>query len=294
MGRKAIDLTGQQFGNWTVMYPAKSKGKHAYWHCKCNCEAGTEKDIRGRSLRDGQSLSCGCNSYQISKNLIGKKFFKLTPLQYDMKKHKWLCQCDCGNTTYVPTSAIGYTKSCGCANKDAQDRMRENLIGKKFNLLTVINFNEQTKKWQCVCDCGSNIIKEATGSHLRSGSVASCGCLSSKGENTITQLLIDNNILFIKQQKFNTCRFPDTGHLAKFDFYLPSLNYLIEYDGEQHFKYTAGWNSKEDFEKTKIHDAYKNQWCKENNIPLIRIPYTHLKDLCIKDLQLETTTFLIN
>jgi len=37
----------------------------------------------------------------------------------------------------------------------------------------------------------------------------------------------------------------------------------------------------------------KNQWCKENNIPLIRIPYTHLKDLQIKDLMLETTKFLI-
>ena len=51
--------------------------------------------------------------------------------------------------------------------------------------------------------------------------------------------------------------------------------------------------SKEDFEKTKIHDAYKNQWCKENNIPLIRIPYTHLKDLCIEDLQLETSKFIV-
>jgi hypothetical protein len=37
----------------------------------------------------------------------------------------------------------------------------------------------------------------------------------------------------------------------------------------------------------------KNQWCKENNIPLIRIPYTHLKDLSIEDLILETSKFKI-
>jgi len=37
----------------------------------------------------------------------------------------------------------------------------------------------------------------------------------------------------------------------------------------------------------------KNQWCKENNIPLIRIPYTHLQDLCLEDLQLETSQFII-
>lgn len=37
----------------------------------------------------------------------------------------------------------------------------------------------------------------------------------------------------------------------------------------------------------------KNQWCKDNNIPLIRIPYTHLDKLIIEDLKLETTTFLV-
>jgi len=37
----------------------------------------------------------------------------------------------------------------------------------------------------------------------------------------------------------------------------------------------------------------KNQWCKENNIPLIRIPYTHLKDLCIEDLLLETSNYVV-
>lgn len=46
-------------------------------------------------------------------------------------------------------------------------------------------------------------------------------------------------------------------------------------------------------EEQKEKDNYKNDWCKNNNIPLIRIPYTHLKDLCIEDLLLETSTFII-
>jgi len=37
----------------------------------------------------------------------------------------------------------------------------------------------------------------------------------------------------------------------------------------------------------------KNQWCKNNNIPLIRIPYTHLEDLRLEDLLLETSQFII-
>ena len=38
-------------------------------------------------------------------------------------------------------------------------------------------------------------------------------------------------------------------------------------------------------------DYYSN-FNKENNIPLIRIPYTHLNKLCLEDLLLETSNFL--
>ena len=61
--------------------------------------------------------------------------------------------------------------------------------------------------------------------------------------------------------------------------------YLIEYDGEQHFTYKEeGWNTKINFEETQFRDNYKNQWSKDNNIPLIRIPYTKLSTLTIEDL----------
>ena len=36
-----------------------------------------------------------------------------------------------------------------------------------------------------------------------------------------------------------------------------------------------------------------SEWCKENNIPLIRIPYTHYDDIIIDDLKLETSKFII-
>ena len=79
-----------------------------------------------------------------------------------------------------------------------------------------------------------------------------------------------------------------------FDVYVIKGNreqYLIEYDGRQHFE---GWSSSEENLKIqKERDNYKNQWCKENNIPLIRIPYTHLDNLCIEDLLLETTQFRV-
>lgn len=58
-----------------------------------------------------------------------------------------------------------------------------------------------------------------------------------------------------------------------FDFYLPELNICIEYDGEQHFKENRHFGGKEYLEKTKYHDQIKNEYCKNNNIKLIRIKY---------------------
>jgi hypothetical protein len=51
--------------------------------------------------------------------------------------------------------------------------------------------------------------------------------------------------------------------------------------------------TEEKFKYTQEHDSFKNQWCKDNNIPLIRIPYTHLKDLCLEDLLLETSKYIV-
>lgn len=104
---------------------------------------------------------------------------------------------------------------------------------------------------------------------------------------------MQNDIPFETQKTFSTCRFPDTNALAKFDFYVNN-QYLIEFDGIQHFEYKndTGWNNKENFEKTQYRDNYKNQWCKNNGISLIRIPYYILNNLTIKDLLKEESKWL--
>ena len=37
----------------------------------------------------------------------------------------------------------------------------------------------------------------------------------------------------------------------------------------------------------------KNNWCKTNNIPIIRIPYTHYDTLTLEDLVLNTSKYII-
>jgi hypothetical protein len=70
------------------------------------------------------------------------------------------------------------------------------------------------------------------------------------------------------------------------DTYLPSLDTIIEYDGEFHFKPGRFSNSEEKFRKQVMYDRLKNAYCKENGITLIRIPYTMRKsEQLLKPLQ---------
>lgn len=58
MKRRYIDLTGLNFGRWTVLDFSHNVDCRYYWKCKCRC--GSIKLVLGDTLRSGKSLSCGC------------------------------------------------------------------------------------------------------------------------------------------------------------------------------------------------------------------------------------------
>jgi hypothetical protein len=110
-----------------------------------------------------------------------------------------------------------------------------------------------------------------------------CGCKkcsSSKGENRIRAFLDNNNIDYILQeQKVCSCINPKTNKVLPFDFYLPNYKMCIEYDGDQHYK-PFSFNSNrlketmiENLEYQKYKDQIKTEYCKDNDIRLLRIPY---------------------
>ena len=136
--------------------------------------------------------------------------------------------------------------------------------------------------WLCECDCGNTCIVE--GNSLRTGNTKSCGCVKSFGEQKIAELLRQYGISFEKEKIF------DYDTLYRYDFYVNN-NYIIEYDGKQHFE-NYSWGSKEySLDTSQIRDQEKNLYCFKNNIPIIRIPYTHYSKINIEDLLLETSQF---
>ena len=245
-------------------------------------------------------------------DLTGQKFGRLTVLKRatdhiqpnGKKVIQWECECECidPNTHTHPIVTVrtcnlrsGHTQSCGCLVKErAQQVNIKNEVGKKYGHLTVLEKAECPKTtnsrhiyWKCQCDCELQSIVIVDGTKLRNGHTQSCGCISnSRGEEKISQILKENNIEFISEKIFPSL--PQ----KRFDFFV-KYSYLVEFDGIQHFQANGGWNTNERMQQTQQHDILKNQWCKDNNIPLIRIPYTHLSELCLKDLLLETTTYRV-
>ena len=100
----------------------------------------------------------------------------------------------------------------------------------------------------------------------------SCGCMcKSKGEMYVEEILHKLNIEFERQKRFDDCKSKRT---LPFDFYIPKFNVCIEQDGEQHFKSIEHWGGEERFLERQLNDQIKNDFCKDNNIKLVRIPYT--------------------
>lgn len=112
----------------------------------------------------------------------------------------------------------------------------------------------------------------------------------SKGQDIIRDILYNNNIPFAQEYNVKI-----NGKIHRFDFAIFDANgikYFIEYDGEQHFKAVEIWGGEEGLKNRQERDLEKNEWCKKNNIPLIRIPYTD-KDIKLRDLQTEYSSYLL-
>ena len=112
------------------------------------------------------------------------------------------------------------------------------------------------------------LFKQTPKLHINGSGCPSCN--ESKGENKIDTILSNSKIYYIRQKTFEDCK---NKGLLRFDFYIPSMNICIEYDGEQHFNINEYFGGEKEFNNIKQNDEIKNKYCIENNINLIRIPY---------------------
>lgn len=220
---------------------------------------------------------------------------------------RFLCECSCFDKDGKHPQVIvkgrnlrtGNTKSCGCLAKEKLvarniSKGKQIQIGDRFGKLVVIKdlgmrkqlSRDKNWRWSlCQCDCGSAPI-EVPNNHLLTGSIKSCGCLYSYGEHLIETILQENNINYIKEYKFPDL-LSDKNKPYRFDFAIfqdNKLSFLIEFDGRQHYSGPEGnWTQSRTLEEEQRIDRIKNEYCKNHNILLKRIPY-----FAISKINLET------
>lgn len=296
-----LSIQNQLFGCVQVLEPTEQRSSNGsvIWKCVCT-KCGTELFLSTKNLK--RSIYIECPECPRKKE-IGNIYGQLTVKEYYPSKktgHTWLCECTCGNTTVVSTAALhaGHTLSCGCLQKKiASQSSLIDMTGQKIGRWKVLSKANSSAsggaaKWLCECECEKHTRREIAGTELRRGTSLSCGCLrESHGEYKISQLLTEANLNFESEKKFDTCILP-SGIRARFDFFVEN-KYLIEFDGRQHFSEMHSEFFANSLKEIQERDNYKNGWCKTNNIPLIRIPYSILHKLTIQDLLLETSQYLV-
>ena len=111
----------------------------------------------------------------------------------------------------------------------------------------------------------ATVSKVRVSNHLSGQSCMKCKS-SSLAELRISEFLKKNKIRFKEQFKIK-------GYAYRYDFYIPSINLLIEYDGEQHFKPVDHFGGVLAWEKTVQRDKDKTYLAKDHGYNLIRISY---------------------
>lgn len=135
--------------------------------------------------------------------------------------------------------------------------------------------------WKCKCDCGS--VTTVSSYALRKGHTLSCGCVKSQGEEIIANILSQMNYIVKREYSFQDLK--GARQNLRFDFALfkdNQLKFLIEFNGEQHYKPIEYFGGEEGFKQLQERDLKKQDYCRIHGIPLIIIPYIDKNKLNLK------------
>jgi hypothetical protein len=212
-------------------------------------------------------------TFIIESHKIHNNKYDYSMVQYknNITKIKIICSKH-GVFEQTPNSHI--SQKCGCpkcANVSIPSTQyfiekSIEIHGNKYDYSKSNYINSRTKI--CIICKKHGKFCQIASTHLRG-----CGCPKcqrSKGEEQIANWLKEHNINYKCQFKFKNCK---NKNLLSFDFFLPEMNICIEFDGKQHFQPISEFGGLIKFNKQKINDNIKNQYCYIHNIKLIRIPY---------------------
>lgn len=197
-----------------------------------------------------------------------KRGYKVISTEYKNRNKKLEMICPKGHTTFISWGNFSKGRRCSeCYRfKKLTSKEVKNFLN-YFGYDLIGEYKTANRKINILCPSGH--IYQGTYAHFYDGKRCPY-CKKSKGALRVANFLQKTKYDFkeeyyVKNILGATC--------LRFDFYIPELNMAIEYDGQQHYKPIEKFGGEKAFEKTKFRDVIKNNYCKDNNINLLRIPY---------------------
>ena len=216
----------------------------------------------------------GCANCNGNKKMTFEKFIEKVNHQkyeyfeenFNYKNVKIKCK-KCGDVFHqLGSDHINGNRGCAkCAKnkKYTQEEIVKLFIEVHNNRYTYGIYKNFNSKIEITCK-EHGIFYQRCDHHLHGKNCPKC--IMSCDEQVIYDYLTKNNIEFVFQKTYDNCR--GKSKLLPFDFYIPSINTLIEFDGRYHFIDIYG-----SLEERKRLDKIKTDYCLANNIKLYRITY---------------------
>jgi hypothetical protein len=250
-----------------------------------------------RHLSGSGCILCGINKAADSKRMSVEDFIKEAKKvhgdKYDYNNILYK-NCDtkveiiCKKHGIFKQAPKNHLKSDGCPKCSNEKRgfdkrlSQEEFIKKAMavhgNIYDYSKVNYETTLTKVIIICPIHGEFEQTPNKHLDGSGCNL-CNSSRGEKAVRNFLNKNKIKFTEQKTFDDCIYINK---LKFDFYLPVYNILVEFQGIQHYQEFKTYFHKEgrkSFEIQLERDKIKKQYCIDNNIRLIEIPYYDIKKI---------------
>jgi hypothetical protein len=204
------------------------------------------------------------------------KLYDYSLVDYKSNKTKVSIICkEHGEFMQTPNNHLSKSVKIACQKCSAKYRMIEfediiercNEIHNNYYDYSKLSYDGRNKKSIIICPKHGE-FEQIIHSHLLGSGCRKCS--SSNGEKLISNLLNELNIEFKIEHKFPNCK---SKTQLKFDFYIPSENVCIEFNGLQHYKEVPFFGGEKSFNEIKKRDQIKKDYCKNNGIKLVIIHY---------------------
>lgn len=256
---------------------------------KCHCgrifETSFERFKYGHTKPKRECDVCSGYKYDLKavKEISKEKYnciYKDDYYNNSSERHTFICEC--GNEFKSTLSKLRVKNKCNkctIGRLNSHYLLREEMIEKinSFGLKIKDLKDSPKEKSTFICTCGREF--QVSYSKMVSRKKIRCNTCTKSESNieTLTHLYLKNkNVSFKQEYTFKNLKTKNNNCL-RFDFAVfddkNNLLFLLELDGLQHYETCNYAKTEQDLLRNKEHDKMKDNYCKDNNIKLFRIPY---------------------